>query len=353
MTHDIRVKVLSKHIHAPQDANWIRQCPGNLPVWGRCQFTFDPFERAYDWLVIVHDLPRFSALSPKELAAVYTCDCPPEHTVFVTTEPSSITQYGRNFVRQFGYVLTSQEEEALPHPHAIRSQTGNVWFYGKSYDEVSADLGGTKEKLISTVCSSKRQGHTLHAKRFAFTQRLLAALPEMEAFGHGTRFIENKFEAVDPYAFHLAIENHCAQHHWTEKLADAFLGWSVPFYYGCSNVFDYFPRESVIPIDIYDFEGSLRTIRENLSFENYQRRLPAVREARRRVLEEYNLPAMLNRIICEAETAPGASAPTANAVRLFSQHGMRKQHPEDFFRFAWWRFRNFVHGVCVNGGKRE
>jgi hypothetical protein len=35
-----------------QPSVWPRQLPGNRPVWGRCEFRFDPACTDYDWLVV-------------------------------------------------------------------------------------------------------------------------------------------------------------------------------------------------------------------------------------------------------------------------------------------------------------
>lgn len=314
------------------------QCPGGEPRWGRCTFTSRPDVRVYDWLVVVDDIPRIQPGQAEELA------CPRANTLLVTTEPSSVTRYGKAFAAQFGQVLTNQEERALPHPRAIRSQTGNIWYYGKSFDEIAPSPPPEKPALFSTVCSSKRQAHTMHARRYDFTQRLKAELPALEIFGHGVRFVEKKADALDPYKFHLAIENHQAPHLWTEKLADAFLACTVPIYCGCPNVADYFPAESFIPIDIGNFEESLVTIRQALASEGeYERRLPAVLEARRRVIYEYNLPAMLARIITAAEPATDPAKGT-----IYSRRMMRLRHPADFLRYAAWRAGNFAQTVTAS-----
>ncbi|GAB4564169.1 MAG: hypothetical protein Tsb0017_23810 [Geothermobacteraceae bacterium] len=314
---------------------WQNQCPGSKPVWRTCQFTSDPFCRTYDWLVALDDIPRILPGNREQLA------CSREHTILLTSEPSAVTRYGHAFVRQFGTVITNQEEWALPHPNAIRSQTGNIWFYGKSYDEIVGNPLPQKSELISTVCSSKRQAHTMHARRYDFTWNLKAEIPELEIFGHGVRFVEKKHQALDPYRFHLVIENHRAPHLWTEKLADAFLACTVPIYCGAPNVFDYFPEESLVAIDIDDFEGSLAKIRGLLENpDEYERRLPAVLEARRLVLEEYNLPAMLNRIISMSQTK--ASAPGGT---LYGRRVMRMKHPGDLLRFCAWKTGNLLKKV--------
>jgi hypothetical protein len=332
----IRVKIATRGKSREGGLGFISQCLGNLPQWGNCQFISDPFAQGYDWLVVMDDLSSILPDGKEKLA------CPRMNTLLVTSEPSSITRYGKAFSAQFGHVLTSQEEWALPHPHALRSPTCNVWFYGKSYDEIVHAGPSPKTQMISTVCSSKQQAYTLHAERYDFTQRLKAELPELDIFGHGVRYIEKKAESLDPYKFHLAIENHIAEHHWTEKLADAFLGYTVPFYCGCPNVFDYFPKESIIPIDIRDVKGSIETIRQELADKGaYARRFEAVKEARRLVIEKYNLPAMLSRII------EGAETPKSDAIRgeIYRRRAMLMRHPVDFARFAAWRGRNFLQSV--------
>lgn len=341
---DIVVKIVFRRSQKDDAFFWSKQCPGSQPRWGRCTFISGAFVRDYDWLVVIDESPHVLP-GQKEILA-----CPRSSTILVTSEPSSIARYGKAFSAQFGHVLTSQEERILPHPNAIRSQTGNYWYYGKTYDEVVNEGPCRKSQLISTVCSAKQQGYTMHALRYDFTQRLKAELPELDLFGKGVRYIEKKADALDPYKFHLAIENHVAPHHWTEKLADPFLGYCVPIYYGCTNVFDYFPEDSIIPIDIHDFEGSLKTIRRIVSTEGeYGRRLEAVVEARRRVMEEYNLPAMLSRIIENAEPAP------ANAEKgaIYSRRKMRARRPDEFIRFAGWRANNFLRDIQhrIHSGK--
>jgi len=329
----IRVKFVTRGGTTGSNFAWAGQCPQGKPYWGECEFIADPGCRNYDWLVVLDDLPRALSSHREELA------CPSGNTILVTSEPSSVTYYGRAFASQFGWVLTNQEEAALPHPNAIRSQTGNIWFYGKTFDEVLTAEPPAKTRSISTVCSSKRQAHTMHARRYDFTQRLKQALPDMEIFGHGVRYIDTKAEALDNFRFHLAIENHRGPHLWTEKLADAFLGFSVPIYCGCPNVLDYFPEESVIPVDIDNFEEALTTIRHTLSTEEeYTRRLPAVIEARKRVIHEYNMPAMIHRIITEHGPA------TCEALQaIHSRRSMRFRNPGDLTRFAVWNTGNYLH----------
>jgi hypothetical protein len=56
----------------------------------------------------------------------------------------------------------------------------------------------------------------------------------------------------------------------------------------------------VVPIDIRKFDESLETIRNTIRSGAWEKNLEALKEARRRVLEEYHLFAVLEKLISEA-----------------------------------------------------
>jgi hypothetical protein len=318
----IRVKVLSP---IPQ-RYFLHQLPeGNL-VWGNCRFSFDPEDRDYDWLVVYEDLR--TANKDGKRGFEETLPCPAAHTLLTTSEPSSIKHYGNAYTRQFGCVLTSQEAWALPHPDRIFSQAGLIWIYGvganhaTSFDQMVAHPPMDKTRDLSMVFSPKTMRHTLHKQRNDFMRRLMNIMPEMDVFGRGARPLDDKAEALDPYRYHVAIENYIGPHHWTEKLSDAFLGLTLPFYCGCTNAADYFPAESFIAIDMKDPDGAARIIRQAILDKEYEKRLPAIIEARRRVLFEHNLFAVLSR---EIEKRHRSVAQPGEHVVIYSRHALRKQ----------------------------
>ena len=323
----IRVKIIAR---GENSEPWASQTSESLGLWGNCKFLFGLDEQDYDWLVVIDDASRRNNAKP------ITLTCADEHTLLVTTEPPTITHYGRAFTSQFAHVLTSQNPEALPHPNRIYSHTGNLWFNGHSFNNSSSSSLLPKTKEISTVCSNKKQKHTLHNDRFEFTQWLLDKIPSMDLFGHGTRFIENKYDALDAYKFHLAIENHIAPHHWTEKLADPYLSNCIPIYYGCPNISDYFPEGSYIPIDIYKPEEALETIQAVLADPDaYTKRYEALQEARNLVLYKYNLIAMVDQFISKHFDPIRES----RKKRLYGRKQMRLRHPSDLLEHIVWSTR--------------
>lgn len=355
MTHEtrppppeIRVKVLS----AIPAAYLQRQLPSGIPVWGRCRFSFDPADDHYDWLVVYDDLParrgeprrqRFEPLA-----------CPAAHTLLTTSEPPSIKHYGNAYVRQFGCVITSQPPWALPHPDRVYSQAGLHWFYGLGrqrmlgFDALAAHPPLTKTRMVSMMFTPKRMRHTLHHRRFRFLSELMHLMPEIDAYGRGARALEDddKAHALNAYRYHITAENYIGPHHWTEKLADAFLGVTLPFYAGCPNAADYFPSESFIPIDLRDPAGAARIIRAAIANDEYEKRLPAILEARRRVLFEYNYFALVAREI-EKRHRPDLSLQPGRVI--YSRHALRRLSPAIAIRDALGKTRARVIHLLAQG----
>lgn len=330
-----KVKFVNRGSKANEDTQFKNQLPKDNPVFGVCSFTFNPLVDEYDWLVVIDDVPNILPTRIEKLK------CPKENTILVTTEPSSISHYGRSFAKQFKYLITNQPKEILPHPNAIRSQTGNVWMYGRDYETVKSMEVPQKKKLISTICSNKQQGHTMHRLRYEFTKVIEEKILQLERFGFGFKTIKTKAEALDDYKFHVCIENHIGEHVWTEKLADAFLGYTVPIYCGCPNIYEYFPKDSIIQIDIRDFEKSIQEIKKVIATKGeYERRLEAVKEARRRVIENYSLFAMVNKII---ENSPEYKF-TPNE-KIYNRKIMRVIYPSDLLRHILFRIRIFIKGL--------
>nr|WP_303649956.1 glycosyltransferase family 10 [Desulfobotulus pelophilus] len=191
-----------------------------------------------------------------------------------------------------------------------------------------------KEKNLSTVCSSRRGRFTLHSKRVDFTRRLKACLPEMDVFGHGVKPMADKAEALDPYRYHITIENHIYRHHLTEKLPDAFLGHTLPFYYGCPNASDYFPKGSFVPINIHDFNKTLDIIKSTIANNEYEDRLPYILEARRRVLEDYNLFEVIEKVIRTNPDGPEIHPGTLSGC-IMNRQVLRVKKPMAGIRSLW------------------
>lgn len=273
-----------------------RQTPGGDGVWGDVTFTLEPVE-ACDFLVVLNH--------PTEEVRVL---CPPEHVWALMQEPDlpELMPWLREGHRTYARVYT-------PHaggtdPKYVASQTCLPWFDGDrncSFADLVARGMPNKDRSISWVTSN--QGYFPgHRPRLEFLRRILAERRvQVDVFGRGIRPIPDKWDGVAPYEYSLAIENSRTPHYWTEKLADCFLAYTLPFYCGCTNLDRYFPPRAYIPIDIDDYDGCIRRIAAAVEGDEWRGRLDAIREARELVLHRYQLfPFLAERIAAERPGIP-------------------------------------------------
>lgn len=328
----INVKFLAKTPPDQDPALWLSLFPKRFPRIGICQFHFDPDYRDYDWLVVYEGLPPLAG--EKRINRREKLACARANTLLITTEPSSIRIDGPHFLRQFGHVLTAKDPRLVKHPNQIFQTPPLRWFYGRPMSEdddhyVDLDTfmmtpAPLKISNLSTVCSKKRMAHTVHAQRYDFTMELWKRLGnDLTVFGRGIRPVSNKAQAMDDFAYHIAIENHIEPHHWTEKITDCFLAYCLPFYYGPPNIGAYFPEEAIIPIDIFDIDDAEETIRAAIAMDLYRQRLPAITKARELVLTEYNLMNVVARLVNQRHQA--GKKPRNSYIE--GRHIYRRNHP--------------------------
>jgi hypothetical protein len=187
---------------------------------------------------------------------------------------------------------------ALTETRYIHSQPALPWHVNKDYDFLVHCGVPKKHRNISWVTSNKAnfQGQR---DRLLFLEEIRSKL-QFDLYGKGFSYIEDKWEALAPYRYSLVVENFRNPYYWSEKLADCFLSWTFPIYFGCSRITDYFPEEALVQIDIYD-PGAIHTIREVVASDLWHRNQEAIDHARKLVLDKYQLFPFLTREIRDHE----------------------------------------------------
>lgn len=99
-----------------------------------------------------------------------------------------------------------------------------------------------KTKNFSIIASGKRElpGHKL---RHTIVQ---AADGNIDLFGNGYQPIRDKIEGLRDYRFHFAIENSKKDYWFTEKLIDCLMTGTIPIYWGCPSIGDFFDTNGFI-----------------------------------------------------------------------------------------------------------
>lgn len=330
---NLRVKFMARMSDYEDPALFLSLLPGRKPHYDGVDFLMDPDARDYDFLVVYDDLTFREG--ERKSYRTEPLSCARENTLLVTQEPSSIKIYGPQFLRQYGHVLSRQPRDIVDHPNQIYEAPPLRWFYGRplskddtnyiDFDTFCATPPIPKTHDLSTVCSAKQMAATLHKQRYDFTMALKDRLgDDFDVFGRGIRPINDKSEAMNAFRYHIAIENHIEPGYWTEKIADCFLAYCVPLYYGPDDVSTLFPDGSYIPIDIFDVDGAEAIIRNEIKPGSYEARLPAVIEARRKILHEHNLMIY----IAEKAKALYISSAQQNAGAVIrGRHAFRRAQP--------------------------
>lgn len=277
----------------------LRQSPGSKGIWGDCCFFINEEIEECDCWVVYGGLSKFEEVI-----------CPPENTIFIALEPSTIKEYNPKFLKQFGKIISC--DRRIEHRNVKYNQQSQLWHIGrrwkdgkiislsKGFDELQAQSNFKKEKLISVIVSKKNftEGHR---KRLKFIEKLRDHFgTNIDVFGRGINDIEDKWDAIEPYKYHIVLENSNIPDYWTEKLSDALLAGSYPFYYGCPNISDYFPKNSLTKIDIEDIENSVSIIENTIKYKKYEKSIEDISKARKLVLNKYNLFPMISEICMES-----------------------------------------------------
>lgn len=256
-------------------------------IWDNCEFFINQVIPECDLWVV------YGGLGKEEHTY-----CPANGTLLITNEPPSVRKYSKSFTDQFSAIITCNKY--IKHKNKILSQQALPWWVGhkistgdgtlsKTYDELKKTQTPEKKKLASIIISNKTftKGHK---KRYEFLSELKKELGDViDIFGIGTNIVDDKWDAISPYKYHIVIENSSYDNYWTEKLSDTFLGESYPIYYGCPNIYDYFDKDSLSVFDINNPKKAIEKIREILASDTYEKSKEKLKESKELILEKYQL----------------------------------------------------------------
>ena len=176
----------------------------------------------------------------------------------------------------FSFILTWDDKVLNNTDNSSFLPFGHTWFkpnhYNKKYPK-QFELSHLAGKL------NKTYGHSL---RHELLDREKEINKITKNFHHtyGNRYdIENarkgKMDVFAKSMFSVAIENTNHRGYFTEKILDLFLFKSVPIYWGCSNIGDFFDLDGIIQVQNID---DLIYKANNLSPKSYDQRHKAIED---------------------------------------------------------------------------
>ena len=271
------------------------QTPGQNGIWEDVHFTLEPVVTC-DYLIILN-----WAVQP------FTVRCPSNHVWAILQEPPQPPFKDLHRADPAYYRVITQDPE-LTGDRYIHAHGSIGWQAGRSYDELKACAPPEKPRTLSWI-TSRLAVHRGHRQRMDFLKRIEKQL-DFDLWGRGFHPLPNKWDGLAPYRYSLAIENYSGPHYWSEKLADCFLAWSMPIYYGCTNLEEYFPSEAFVRVDI-THPNAAQKVAEVIRSDLWQRNREAIAYARQLILDKYQLfPRLVQDMRAFEATQPGSQVQT-------------------------------------------
>jgi hypothetical protein len=251
----------------------LRQTPKQQGIWNNIEFHLEDLNEA-DLVICLDRIPKDIEIKV------------PKNNIWLINLESPVEEYDwlRKGYKYFSKVFCT-DTRLIDHPKIIKTNVSVPWFIEKTYDELKSTHQEKKSKEISWVTSSYK-GRKGHKKRMHFYERIKNNI-EIDIFGRGFKEIDDKWDAIAPYKYSIAVENHSGKYYWTEKIQDVFLSGTMPVYYGCKEITKYFPKESMLLIDINKPKKAIRIIEKAIQDNLYEKNIDAIKYAKNLVLDKY------------------------------------------------------------------
>ncbi|RMF67262.1 MAG: glycosyltransferase [Cyanobacteria bacterium J069] len=228
---------------------------------------------------------------------------PPERIFFLLREPpfaekqqARIDTY-QQAQQWCGFV--SGPDDFAPQPEPMPA----IWYVSQPFEYLQAAPPPEKLRPCSWITSGIDRTAN-HRQRLEFLRQLQASNVTFDLYGRGlpdwaqvntaqvTTYgpVANKWHAIAPYTYNLAIENY-ADNDWyvSEKLWDALLSWSLPIYYGGSAADRLLPAGSFLRLPSLDEHGIAYIRAVTATPDAWYAAQGAIAAARQIILHELNL----------------------------------------------------------------
>jgi len=165
---------------------------------------------------------------------------------------------------KFKYVLTHDKRLLDRGENFIFVPLGGCWVH-KNNQGVR-----NKTKIASIIASNRRrkEGHQLR-------HWVVENFSNIDAYGKAYKYVEDKSEALSDYMFSFIIENVRQDYYFSEKLIDCLVCGTVPIYWGCPSIGDFFDTRGFI---VVNDKQSIEQCVTELTKEKYESMLPYVKE---------------------------------------------------------------------------
>lgn len=164
-----------------------------------------------------------------------------------------------------------------------RYRTARFCFGGGNWLNGRLPTGGGENKIypkskLCSIISSTKCMVPLHQFRIEMAKKLYWQTVNgraIDVFGQIVGTYKPIVDSLADYRYHIAIENFVDDYYWTEKITSAILAGCVPVYLGARKLHHVYNPDGFIT---FSNEKELIDVLSNINEDDYERRLPAIRE---------------------------------------------------------------------------
>jgi len=270
---------------------WSNMCEDiEMMRWKNIQLTWSEDPNEVDYYVIIN----------KPFSNEYY---DPKRTIVFQMEPwvnDDSKQWG---VKTWGSWANPNPSEFF-QVHTHRSGLNNVQWQIQ-FPESNEIEKISKFNKVSSVCSIKNfdTGHILRNNFIKHIDNLgILDVFSKENYQNVVSYAgplsdDNKLNGLLPYKYYFMAENNSEYNYATEKIWEPILCECLCFYWGCPNLEEYIDPQCFVRLPLEDLEKSAEIMKQALDEDWHTQRLPYIREAKQKILNELGFFPRLKKLL--------------------------------------------------------
>lgn len=195
--------------------------------------------------------------------------------ILIMGEPSSYLCNVYNYILQnyhkYDLILTHNSNILKKCPNSKKILVGGIW--------VNQNTNTNKNNRISFLVGGKNflPGHSLRHEIYKNQTKIKDSIIDVfisndcpyqsNIFNNNMLPGDKNFLFAD-YRYHICIENCDDENYFTEKIMDCFQTMTVPIYWGCKNISEFFDIRGMIILNTTNIEQMIEII-NSIDYENF------------------------------------------------------------------------------------
>lgn len=284
----------------------------NSLTWNNIQICGESYKGDVDYYVIIN-----KPMSDKDFYD-------PMKTIIFQMEPMCANDNQKWGVKTWGKWAYPDESHFLEVRNHKNAYNNCTWQLRRTYKDFQLDLDSGKPifkyyNYISTICSSKYYdpGHRLRVDFLKYCEAIEVMNAnninntefqlKIDIYGYDNKHDfknyknsldnNNKEVGLMPYKYYFIAENNSERNYISEKLYEPIICECLCFYWGAPNTSDYIHPDAFVQLDLNDFEGSYKIMKQAIMEDWHSKRIDIIRKEKNKILNYYNFFPTIERTI--------------------------------------------------------